>query len=306
MREDKMKTNYERIDDDATIQSSQDFKANQRRPQFRIYFFWSFCWNSIKFRHQHQIFPTISVPKTCIDLPLACRLGECDTVEELLKHEDINSNDGMEHHGVTPLHIAIIHEKYDLAMSLLRKGAFIGTVANNGWTPLHVASSMGCAYIVHLLLEEYKADHQVRDSRGWTPLFVAIFRGHVAVISILLDKEVCIQDLKKDKDYFGQTLLMTACQGGNEDVLEMLLTFGIDNINDIDQDGWTAFTFTKRRKNCKNLLKILHTHFSIEEIAYNIRFNSLKTKELQRKTEAQKVPSCLNLEVKVDKDVEIN
>ena len=151
-------------------------------------------------KHRQQHFPTFFTPTTYNSLHLACRAGNTNEVEEQSNYEDINSNDGMENHGVTPLHVALIHETYDIAMLLLRKGAFVDAVANNGWTPLHIASSKGCVEVVQCLLEVYNADRHSRDSRGWTPLFMSIFRGHIGVIQLLLGKETFVKDFRDIKD----------------------------------------------------------------------------------------------------------
>jgi ankyrin repeat protein len=213
-------------------------------------------------KNQRKFFLSFVVPTSYNNLHLECLTGNIQDVEEMLKCEDVNSNDGMENHGATPLHVALIHEKYDIAMLLLRKGAFVDAVSNNGWTPLHIASSMGCVDVVNCLLDVYKADCQSRDSRGWTPLFVSIFRGHIGVIQVLLGKETCSQDFRNVKDYYGQTMLMTACQGGHVDTVELLLSIGVHDIHARDQDGWTALNYAERKGNSRIIMHILKKYAS--------------------------------------------
>jgi ankyrin repeat protein len=244
--------------DDCTIESSQVFPIQKATSQRKAGSRWCFRLKSNGLKRRFMSSPSSSSNETYDDLHHACRTGNSIEVEKALKYEDIDSNDGMEHHGVTPLHVALIYEKFDVAFLLLQKGASVTATANNGWTPLHIASSMGCIEIVECLLTVYKADHNARDSRGWTPLFVAIFRGHLAVVQLFLGKETYIQNVYKDmKDYYGQTLLMIACQGGHEDVIELLLALGVCDFHARDLDGWTAFTYAERKENSGNICHLL-------------------------------------------------
>ena len=255
---------HKNIDDDSTIESSQVSTVHKDIPQRQAGFLWFFRSTSkrIQNKNRQQYFPSFFIPTTYNSLHLACRTGSVNEVEEQLKYEDINSNDGMENHGVTPLHVALIHEKYDIAMLLLRKGAFVDAAANNGWTPLHIASSKGCVEVVQCLLEVYNADLHSRDTRGWTPLFMSIFRGHIGVIQVLLNQELCIRDFRNVKDYYGQTLLMIACQGGHADVVELLLTIGFHDIHARDHDGWTALSYAERKENSGILINMMQKYSS--------------------------------------------
>jgi ankyrin repeat protein len=271
-----IKSNY--FDDDIrTIESSQEFanrlSFSEYMLQSRFYRTVRSIPKEIKIRHHEQHFTTPCIPNGYDRFHIACRMGDYLTVQEMVQYVDIEITDDMDDHGVTPLHVSLIHEHYDIAKLLLRKGARVDAIANNGWTPLHVASSMGCTDMVQHLLEEFHADCMARDSRGWTPLFVAVHRGHIEVIKLLLlsmkqkkqrqylkQKQSQIVDsqessflflLRNERDYYGQTLLMTACLGGHVDALELLLIEGITNVDETDIDGCTAYTYAEKWKSTK-------------------------------------------------------
>jgi ankyrin repeat protein len=249
---------HKEVSGDYTIESSQVFPVHKDNSQSKAGSRWFLGLKSKVFKRRYISFPSSNSPYTYNYLQHACRTGNNIEVERALKYEDIDSNDGVEYHGVTPLHVALIHEKYDVAVLLLQKGASVTATANNGWTPLHIASSMGCIEIVECLLKVYKADYNARDSRGWTPLFVAIFRGHLAVVQLFLGKVTYSQDFFKDmKDYYGQTLLMIACQGGHEDIVELLLALGVCDFHARDLDGWTAFNHAEKKENSENICQLL-------------------------------------------------
>jgi ankyrin repeat protein len=256
-------------DDSSTIDSSHDSSIDT----FSLHKIRSHVSRNVKSTPKIIKIPNFEYHLPCIPngygrFHCACRKGDYSTVQEMLQDVDMNITDDMEDHGVTPLHVSLIHEHYDVAKLLLQKGARVDTTTNNGWTPLHVASSMGCNDMVQHLLEEYNADCTARDSRGWTPLFVAIHRGHMDVIRTLLLSSSSLQQQPKlfqeqesslhsvslgnEIDFCGQTLLMTACLGGHVNVVELLLTMGITNVDATDDDGWTVYTYAEKWNTNKN------------------------------------------------------
>lgn len=93
---------------------------------------------------------------------------------------------GVDHLGRTPLHYAVLEERYPDATALLNDGAGPNARDDNGFTPLHFAAQLGGLEITKLLLSR-GAEVDATDSYGNTPLSRAVFssRGEGSLIIAL-------------------------------------------------------------------------------------------------------------------------
>lgn len=119
---------------------------------------------------------------------------------------------------VGPLFIAANYEPVEAIDVLLKAGAKVNKVGNNGWTPLHIAANRGNVEAIKLLLKS-KAKVDQLDKDGWTPLHMAAQYGHVKVIELLLKARAKVDQLDKD----GWTPLHIAAANGRVKVIELLL-----------------------------------------------------------------------------------
>ena len=78
---------------------------------------------------------------------------------------------------LTPLFLAGISEKRDLAELLINRGANVSTRDNELKTPLHYASMYGHTAVAQLLIEK-GADVLAETKYGWTPLLYATQAGN--------------------------------------------------------------------------------------------------------------------------------
>jgi ankyrin repeat protein len=102
-----------------------------------------------------------------------------------------------------------------------------------GFTPLIVASSLGYADIVDVLLQ-YGADTDEADPDGVTALHAAASMGHADVLARLLDAG----DVVNAQDCHGRTALQRAVEVEAIACVEMLLTAGAD-VHLCDNEGAT-------------------------------------------------------------------
>lgn len=160
--------------------------------------------------------------------------------------------------GMTPLHMAAIRLKESAARLLLKKGADVNAVKDDGWTLLHNASQNGDAAFVCLLLEN-GADPNAKSKNGATPLHTAANGISEATVNQFkhewevtgaekraIDHEATVRRLiakgaevnAQEKTYEAAPLLF-AIYSGNEGVVRALLENGAD-ANAKDKRGITS------------------------------------------------------------------
>jgi ankyrin repeat protein len=72
-------------------------------------------------------------------LHMAVLINDLSKVQELLKNNDINKQDGR---GETPLHLAVKKEFVEIVKELLKRNADVNVKNNNGKTPLDLATNL--------------------------------------------------------------------------------------------------------------------------------------------------------------------
>ncbi|KAI1766666.1 ankyrin repeat-containing domain protein [Hypoxylon sp. FL1150] len=114
----------------------------------------------------------------------AIRRGDDAGVEELLASVGPNVQDES---GLTPLHIAVQSQNYELVCSLLQADALPDTKSITGSTPLHHAARGRDVDIVEEILLYMGDDVDPKDNRGRTPLHEAAVEGSLTVAKYLLN-----------------------------------------------------------------------------------------------------------------------
>jgi len=119
-------------------------------------------------------------------------------------------------------------DRYNIAFTLLERGANANLANNEGASPLYIASKEGNVNVARMLLN-YGADV---NTEGASPLSIAYMQGHVDIVQLLLDGGADV-DFGVDA---GRTLLFEACERGDVDVVRHLL----DDADSSDNNGATA------------------------------------------------------------------
>lgn len=86
--------------------------------------------------------------------------------------------------GETPLMLAAIHNRLEVAQVLIQQGA---DVNKPGWTPLHYAASRGHRDMMRLLLDN-DAYIDSESDNGTTPLMMAAFSESALAVKLLLEE----------------------------------------------------------------------------------------------------------------------
>ena len=155
----------------------------------------------------------------------AAMAGDLARVEALLADgADASAPQG---DGMTALHWAARSLNAPLARLLLDAGADVAATTRIGaYTPLHLASEVGSAEIVGLLLEAGAAQTATtEDVGGATPLHLAAAAGDAEAVRLLLSHG---GEADARERRWGQTPLMYASARGREEAARALLEGGAD------------------------------------------------------------------------------
>jgi ankyrin repeat protein len=186
-----------------------------------------------------------------LSLFYAAKKGNVNAVKKLLNNE-ANVNQADNENGITPLIIASGLGRADIVKLLLAKGANVNKASKEGWTPLYEASINGRANVVKVLLNK-GADVNKADKFGKTPLHGASYLGRTEVVKVLLAAPGI--DVNK-ADIDGRTPLYWASRDGYTGVVQALLAApGID-VNKADKDGETPLYLASDRGHVK-VVKLL-------------------------------------------------
>lgn len=183
----------------------------------------------------------------------AVRMNEMEVIQSILSEspsEALKADSA----GWTPLHIAA-SVGHNPALRLLLPLSAINAATAGGQTALHYSASRGHLEAVEIILATAGADC-IGDRQGWTPLHRAAAGGHAAII------EALVAAFPKEIDRAngeGQTALIVAVQEGKGAAVRVLLEAGAD-VDRVDGDGMSAMHYTRGNDDILNLLANFKKH----------------------------------------------
>lgn len=110
---------------------------------------------------------------------------------------------------------------------------------DHGRTALSCAAYRGHAEVVKVLLKQNDVDINLKDSDDRTALFQAAAYGHAEVVKLLLEKDGVKINLE---DFYGQTPLLGAAKKGHAEVVKLLFEQNDVELNLRDRFGRTALS----------------------------------------------------------------
>ena len=206
----------------------------------------------------HWLAPTN--PRTAFALHHASALGDVDQVMRLLRGcdqahmrahfgvDDIESGCNKTERGVNPdakesaflktaLHRAAEHDRYDVAVELIKHNASVNVTDKQHWTPLHKTAEKGWLEFTRLLIFS-GADVGAVDKYGWTPLHRAADQGHIDCARLLSAYGSPLDHGKASLGHFfpdvnahanqDGTALHCAARKGHSDIVAWLVGAGAD------------------------------------------------------------------------------
>ncbi|XP_067650410.1 ankyrin repeat domain-containing protein 29-like [Haliotis asinina] len=167
----------------------------------------------------------------------ACRRGDLNLVKHIVSRGLVDSNTRDGKHGRTPLMVAAELGHCGIFTFLIRKGANMSQVDNDGKSILHWAYKGGHMGMVECLLPQYR----IHTSN--VPHFMqAAALGLKEVLEFL----VCMGANVSQVDHRGNNVLHWACRFGHVSTVEYVLAQGSVNINGRGRYGVTPLMVTAR------------------------------------------------------------
>ena len=161
----------------------------------------------------------------------AAEAGDVAEIESLLALGF--SIDTRDYAGLTPLMMAAKNDKLEAVKYLLKQGADPSLQNNNGSNVLHFASKDGNPEVIELMLSHVPSIDSI-TKESVTPLMIAAANDKLQAVKYLL-KQGADPSLQ-DND--GWNVLHYASQGGNPEVIELMLSH-VPSIDSITNDGVT-------------------------------------------------------------------
>jgi len=146
--------------------------------------------------------------------------------------------------GNTALMKAARFGDLSLVDALLVSGADVNQVNHNGGTALMHAAFSGDSGVFRMLINK-GAELDVPANNGWTALMFASAKGHDLLVREMLDLNANINTV----DIYGWTALMRATGSGRGEVVQLLLTSLVIEIDRQNSDGQTALHIAVESKN---------------------------------------------------------
>ncbi len=192
-------------------------------------------------------------------LTVAAFHGELGVIKLLLGDLTLDEstrylNDYTKGQNVTAAYAAAQNGHLEVLKYVVKRGANIRQVRDNGNTVLHAATIKNRVEVLEYLLPEFAALIDVLNIDGASALYMAAETGNLASLEILVKYGASVNV----KNKHGFSPLHIAAQNGHFDVVKALIKLGIGNINQIDSDGRTALWWAaKSEKASPDIIKML-------------------------------------------------
>ena len=165
---------------------------------------------------------TITKPDGQNALHLAIRYHKVDSIDLMLNHEQVKEVIAATcHYGYTPLHLAVSLGHLDTVERLLKsQKSDVLKVTKQRRTLLHLAAATNNGAILPLVLDVQGTVSLVNipDENLCTPLHDAALHGHLKQVTLLMDKGATFTSAKD-----GFSPLHYACQNGHLSVVQKIL-----------------------------------------------------------------------------------
>ncbi|XP_046547533.1 ankyrin repeat domain-containing protein 50-like [Haliotis rubra] len=168
-------------------------------------------------------------------LHVACIGGHVDMVKYVLSQRVAGINSRGQY-ARTPVMLAAEIGHREVFDVLVKEGADVSLVDDNGNNILHVACIGGHVDMVKYVLSQKVADINSQGQYGRTPVMVAAKRGHRDVFDLLVSGGADVSLVDDDRN----NILHVACIGGHVDMVEHVRTLDLVDLNAKNVLGQTS------------------------------------------------------------------
>ena len=179
----------------------------------------------------------------------ACRIGDKDSVAELLSRSPSVLNESEKKLGWTGLYCSVMCGHIEIAKYLISNSANVNIQNRMGETPLHQAIECRNMKITKLLLKS-GSDPNIQQNDGETPLHMATSQLNFKAVCLLISYSA---NPNIANFLYGKTATHYAVESGNSRICAEIISHGGDLFLK-DKQGYTPEFFLKSfEKSSKNL-----------------------------------------------------
>lgn len=187
-----------------------------------------------------------------MDIFQACRDKNLAQVQSLVKNRSNVLHKG-DIHEDSPLHYACYHGNLPIVTCLIKSGANVNQINENGVTPLHHAVSNRHLDIVTFLVENGATVNFQNNRDGLTPLHHSCLNGDVEIVKLLVNHGANVNKV----DYNVRTPFYQACYKGFLTIIQFLVAHGarVNQIHETEQMPLFGACLSKKVDIVKYLLE---------------------------------------------------
>ncbi|XP_046336687.2 putative ankyrin repeat protein RF_0381 [Haliotis rufescens] len=159
-------------------------------------------------------------------LHVACKEGNVEIVK-YIHSQNIIDTESRGDYGNTPVMFAALYRQMEVFFFLVKMGAHLSKLDDDGENILHLSSRGGDVEIVNCILKRNVVDINSEGDDGVTPLMLAAYFRRRQVFYLLIERGANTSAVDCDND----NILHYSCRGGDVEIVNYVLTHKIVNIN---------------------------------------------------------------------------
>jgi len=147
--------------------------------------------------------------------------------------------------------IACKYDSVNLANKIMQRGLSLKKIENSDFSPLEIAIKHNSLFITKLLCDKGVEVNGIKEN-NFIPVIETVSNNAIELFKLLVERGA----KTNVRGFRQETLLMLACENGNNEIAKYLIDKCGAKINDIDENGQSAFFYAIRAGN-ESLINLL-------------------------------------------------